>query len=238
MSKGRRIISGIALLVSACCLVRLGVAAEPTVIEIGEKVKVKDCNRFGTVFNRSADLKRPLVENFEGYTQRAFFVGELFEKGLLEKTKKGLTKERMENFQKYYVGSELCVLSGPAKGQWRKIKAFEVRKGIVTEKKGDTKEVDTAFMVFDKPIKLDESLRALEVNIYADTGFLQQKSDTSHGTLGLAGYGKLAEEAYELKHDDLPPGSKGKTVLLLKSQKDKREIRPQSSSAGGCPPCE
>jgi len=169
-------------------------------------------------------LKKAVSENFEGYTQRAFFSGELFKDGLLERTSRGVNEERMAAIKKYYIGSEVCVLSGPAKGQWRKLASFEARKVTVTDKKGNKKELETIFMFFDKPINLDESLRAGEVNPYADIGLLQQKTDTSHGTLGTVTNGKtLPEDAYELKHDDIRPGSTGKTTLLLKAAIDKNK---------------
>jgi len=208
---GVSVVTLLLLVFQAACF-----AAESTTIEITDDVRVEDCNRLGSGFMRARLLKKILSENFEGYLSRDVYAGTLSEDGFLESSKRPISPERFAIMEKFFVGAKTYVVSGPAKGERREIAAVEKREGTVTDKRGKEKTLELAFFVFDKPIDIDTSLTDGDVNPYKNNGLMIEKNDPSVGTLGVGVSSKISDEYYAFEHDDLPPGSTGKTALLLK----------------------
>ena len=110
-------------------------SAQPTEIQVRDKVTVADCRPFGSQCKGGAQyLKKPVVLNFEGLLHRRILTGEIYAEGIRSYGRKLLDPAT----RKWYVGADITVLSGAARGQKRKIKAIETRKGSPTFGKEET----------------------------------------------------------------------------------------------------
>jgi len=215
------------------CLADTGATA-PTVIQVGDQVEVKDCSTFGSQCKGKARfLKKPVSLNFEGILHRRIIVGEMFSDGVM--VYGGYRDRFPTDVAKWYLGADITVLSGVGKGEKRKIKEIKSRKGFgfAWGKGRDERVLD--FLVFDKPIKgIDESLRKGQRRIagtpgqnpYHGMGLLLEKNDLMLGSLGRSvGRGGGVSESIEFVHDDLPPGTTGKSALLLKANTTGKALR-------------
>jgi len=127
-----------------------------TEIQVSDTVKVEDCKPFGTQCKMGSQyLKKPVVLNFEGLLHRVIIKGEIFPEGLLSAGR----KPSEPDVRKWYVGADVTILSGVAKGQKRKIKAIETRKGLGYVWGKGEKPGDRDFFVFDKPVGLWGQIR-------------------------------------------------------------------------------
>ena len=201
-----------------------GENATTTEIRISDTVKVEDCRPFGSQCKAGPQyLKKPVVMNFEGMLHRRILIGEIYAEGVMSTRGKPSNQVTRD----WYVGADITVLSGQAKGQKRKIKAIETRKGIGHYwRKGDDKPTDRDFYVFDKPVTgIDESLRkglrrfagTKGANPHHAMGCLIEKNDLSFGSTSSK-HAKLKAGMYGFVHDDLPPSTEGKSAIWLSSE--------------------
>jgi len=140
-----------------------------TTIKITDDVVVKDCINFGVNFNTTS-VKKPILFNFEGQGHRIALHGEIFPDGYLAYDFNIKYAVDVFELDKYYVGADVTVLSGDAKGQKRKIKKVELRRRMsyYWRIRKETKEIgNRLFFVFDKPITgLQEDKRTDLVAVY------------------------------------------------------------------------
>ena len=101
----------IVLFLAALTIARAGSGAEekPTVIEISDSVKVKDCKRFGVNVSHGLGLlKKPFAEDFEGMFKDIgegtyfFYVGEVYKDGFRECAGSRALPESPEDRKKYF----------------------------------------------------------------------------------------------------------------------------------------
>jgi len=221
----------IALCVSVSCVEAGNGTVVPTVIQVSDKVIVKDCTPFGTQScqNEARLLKKPVVLNFEGLLHREVVQGEIYAEGIRSYSGYRLDSARA----KWYVGADITMLSGVTKGQRRKIKEIRTSRGLGWAWSGGDKVRDLDFFVFDKPVKgIDESLRKGErriagtpkTNPYHGMGALIEKNDLMLGSLGSRKAKELQEGTFGFVHDDLRPGTTGKSALLLKPKAGKSAL--------------
>ena len=116
--------------------------------------------------------------------------------------------------KKFYTGARIYIASGPARGQWRTIKAVETRLGFYVRKKFHPNQPST-FFVFDKPLESDKPFKVAGSNKHLTGGVYVHAPDPYNGTSGMAGKSYGVSDNYTRVHDDLPPKSKGKTCLRM-----------------------
>ena len=210
-------------------------AAAPTVIRVSDKVTVKDCLPFGSQCKQGAMyLKKPVVLNFEGLLHRQVVIGEIYADGIRSYKWRGGAMD--PDVAKWYIGADVTVLSGVAKGQKRKIKEIQTRKGIAWRA---NEIMDRPYYVFDRPLEgIDDALRTNKrgfpgtegVNPYHAMGILIEKNDLMSGNLGIRNV-KLPEGSWGFVHNDLPPGTTGKSALLLQPEAGRKALRTRVHSS-------
>jgi hypothetical protein len=184
----------IIMTIATAFAVLTAIAAEPTVVNITDKVLVKDTERLG--LHISADdprdsilLKRRIQMNFEGDIRRLLVEGpgRQSEKDGLVVDGDVMNKQGKDS----WVGATYTVLSGPDQWQQGKVTAVEEYKGAVKVGRGTS-----LLLKLDRP-----HIWHAQMN-----GLLLDKSDLSLGS-------KLGSKT--LVQGDVPPGSFGNTAYKL-----------------------
>jgi hypothetical protein len=186
-------------------------AAEPTVITVTGKPLVKDVSRFG--INLGGGSKEMMARihalNFEGMMYRQSHIGVLHEdvfvsfNGVLD----GEKGYRAKGWDKLAVGSTATILSGPAK--WTKVKIARLEARDIKIWDQAKKGVNRVAFVFDKKIKLPDG-KPIE-----GMGFMVAFSDPNLGASPFHEH-EYWDGNLEIVQGDVPPGSFGKSALLIK----------------------
>jgi len=210
---------GIFAMMARVVLVAAAASAAETVIEIGEKELQVDCIPMGMNMQSERFLKSPVIANFEGYMiRRMLNESVVYPDGIrsYQSANAKTEDERQKlNSNQDLIGATANVLSGPAKGQKRIITAVETRNGFTYH----SKDEPCVFYKFDKPLEgVTEPLPKNQNE--PPMGILVEKRLLNEGVLSsVENADKLSPEAYALVHDDLPPGTSGKTALKLQPAK-------------------
>ncbi|MBI5726012.1 MAG: sigma-70 family RNA polymerase sigma factor [Planctomycetes bacterium] len=178
--------------------------SDATVVEITDKVVVKDTTRLGinmekdTYYGGHHLMKKRIQENFEGTSYRQCQWGPVQdEDGTFSWW--GMSDE----WKKILIGGKYTILSGPAKGATGTIKDI-VNKKIRTS----NGEQDLVYIMFDKKVPAGPP----------DTGVLLENLSINQGKMGPQSPTSDAwnSNQNEISINDVPPGSFGCAALNMK----------------------
>ncbi len=185
--------------------------AAVTVIEITDKVLIKDTLRLGinlggdAYYSGAALLKKRSVQNFEGTTYRQCHWGHQDEGGIST----AWPVREKSGWLGVLKGADFTILSGPAKGTTGTISGITTREA---EFYGKTQ--DRPYFIFDKKIPAGGK----------EVGILIEKFLLDEGWMGPRG-GYWNAQQNRLLIGDTPPGSFGNAAALLDGTKEKSHMR-------------
>ena len=206
----KKIILGIAIAGFCFLSICFSDTTETIRIEITDKVLVKDTIRMGInltgdSYYNGALLKKRVETNFEGLTYRQIHTGTLFADGFA--TYQHISKNWEDRgWGTIYKKAESTIVSGPLKGTRVTIKDFSLRK----VKPWNSPARDMLFFVFEKELTLPEGTEFVH-----HMGFRMDCFALNEGYLGDRKGDFWRSQNLELVHDDLPPGTTGKSALLM-----------------------
>ncbi|MBI5723215.1 MAG: sigma-70 family RNA polymerase sigma factor [Planctomycetes bacterium] len=196
---------------------------DATVVEITDKVLVKDCVPFGVNLSYGNDspeaspwLKDRIRASFEGSTYRQCLLGVV-----QDETGVTLWVGPSPEWQKIHLGAKFTILNGPAKGMTGTIKEITTKKVVI-----DGKEKEYPYYVFDKTVPappLDKSglpdpqvgpPGVMVEKLLFDEGYIGESSNYFLPNAGMKD--KFPQGPREdVLIGDVRPGSTGRAVCHL-----------------------
>ena len=170
-------------------------------------------------------------ENFEGTVYRQAHQGTLYEDGFTTEyvTKKGVDKWWGKlKLKEIIIGADALILSGPLKGEKRKIKKIAFRDEL-SYQRGKKVMIPKLFMVFDKPVKLPGKKPISKIGL-----MIQKDNSKTKGCTGQKKYDDFwISSNVELVHDDLFPGVFGYSALMLDATKEQTKLDKKTNKISG-----